>query len=115
MNMQDIIDTAIENIEEEYGITFERPIIWSYNYDNTQSTIEGLLYNFKALEWIDTSNTDNDDGIIITIGMKNVEYKVEDLKYEIWLLLEQTKYQMEDYKIIPKYIEDICLLEITHK
>ena len=83
--------------------------------DDMQNTIERILYNFKALEWIDTSNTDNDDGIIITIGMKDVEYKVEDLEYEIWLLLEQTKYQMKDYNITPKYVEDICLLEITHK
>ena len=113
MQMQDIIDTAIENLESTYGITFERPIRWAYSYTDAQNKIEELIYNFKYLSWIDTSTNDNNDGITITIGMKDVEYKTEDLKYEIWLLLEQTKYQMKEYKITPRYKEDICFLEIV--
>ena len=113
MQMQDIIDTAIENLESTYGITFERPIRWAYTYTDAQNTIEELIYNFKCLSWIDTSTNDNNDGITIIIGMKDVGYKTEDLEYEIWLLLEQTKYQMKEYKITPRYKEDICFLEIV--
>lgn len=113
MQMQDIIDTAIENLESTYGITFERPIRWAYTYTDAQNKIEELIYNFKSLSWIDTSTNDNNDGITITIGMNDVEYKTEDLEYEIWLLLEQTKYQMKEYKITPRYKEDICFLEIV--
>lgn len=115
MEMQDIIDMTIENLEATYGIILDRPISWRYNYNDAQKEMEALIYNFKALEWISTSDTDNDDGIIMTIGMKNVEYKVEDLEYEIWLLLEQCKYRMKEYNIKPKYKEDICELTIVKK
>ena len=115
MDIQDIIDMTIENLETTYGIIINRPISWRYNYNDAQQKMEELIYNFKALEWISTSDTDNDDGIIMIIGMKDVEYKIEDLKYEIWLLLEQCKYQMAEYEIRPEYKEDICELTIIKK
>ena len=115
MEMQDIIDMAIENLETTYGIIIDRPIGWRYNYNDAQQRMDEIIYNFKALEWISTSDTDSGDGIIMTIGMKNVEYKIEDLKYEIWLLLKQTEYQMAEYEIKPEYKEDICELTIIKK
>ena len=50
MQMQDIIDTAIENLESTYGITFERPIRWAYTYTDAQNKIEELLMRSERLD-----------------------------------------------------------------
>ena len=111
MNPQDKIDEMKIKLEEKYNISID-PIKWKYHYKDVDKRLEEIAHNFYALEWLDSSDTE-DNGIIVTFTMKEVEFKTEDLEYEIWLLLEQCKYQLKDCKIIPKFKEGNCELYIT--